>query len=517
MKSSKMPKSLVYCLLALYMPLTVIVALVFLLEKWLPISSIFLLIMAGAGALVAFIFCDYIKPNKSGYSAGNFRSGLAAMLIAYIFSSLFFRRLGGESGFLWKEQFLPTLPAILASLETFYVWVSVVSLKQLFSARERFEAYTTQHHGEQLKKALEQDFRLLQYSDKGIAGTKNFYLFQLIVVGVIAFFVIFSGITLALPVYLLLIIMLTSGICIIGFFGIIRREQYHAGEGMVLAVFDRLKHILAMGVLCAFAIAAAAFLSAGKSLLPFSLVSGLFSRLFGRSADSPLAEGAEAVPAKSQPLFSFLGGTETGAALPVQKLLQYGFVLLVIAGFIFVLIFLRLGRFRLSRKELPVDQSVGRTIIEWLKGLLFALGSFFWFFGKDKTPLESGKPSAGQLRRTSEAILGAYSQAKKQEMRQSVTLFARLIIWGSEVRHVQWKPAHGPGEYCGLLAVSVLPETAARQTEASQGKEILRCGELFEQALYSTEVLSATEQDEFRELVEEITSTSSFPDHSSLN
>jgi hypothetical protein len=40
------------------------------------------------------------------------------------------------------------------------------------------------------------------------------------------------------------------------------------------------------------------------------------------------------------------------------------------------------------------------------------------------------------------------------------------------------------------------------------GEGIIRCGELFEQALYSADVLSAAEQREFKTLVEQITSTS---------
>jgi len=91
-------------------------------------------------------------------------------------------------------------------------------------------------------------------------------------------------------------------------------------------------------------------------------------------------------------------------------------------------------------------------------------------------------------------------------MRRSVTLFARLIIWGSEVCNVDWKPSYAPGEYCNILSVSMATAVATSALE-SIGEKIIRCGELFEQALYSAEVLSAAEQREFKDLVEEITST----------
>jgi len=500
MKSSRTHNSPVYSILALYMPLTVIAALVFLAEVFLPLPSIFLLIIACVSALAAFVYCDAAKAGKSGHTASPVtRSGLAAMAVSYILSSLFCQGLIREKWFVWKELFMPSIPTILASLETLYVWVSVVLLKRLFNARKRFETHITLHRGEKLQKALEQDPELISYNGVEISKTRRTYLIQLMIISAVAFATAFFGITLPLPLSLLLIVMVVSGICVCGLFGILRREYQHAGEGIVLSVFDRLKHILAMGIVSVLAIAGSLVFSLNKSLLPFSAISGFFSRIFGQFPGFPPAENAEAAaPASTDSFFSFFGAAKDAGAWQVRKWLPYVFLFLMIVGFIFLLILFLRPRNRVFRKEVPVNQSVGRTIIEWFKGLLFALGSFFGFLGKGKTQAAPDKPGAGQIRRISEAILGAYSQAKKQDMQQSVTLFARLIIWGSEVRHVLWKPAHGPGEYCGLLAASAPPETV-------QNGAIIRCGTLFEQALYSTEVLSAAERDEFRELVEAIT------------
>jgi len=506
--------SFVYSILALYMPLTIIAALVFLAEAFLPLPSIFLLILACISAFAAFIYCGVKKTGniaKPGYAAFPIRSGLAAMVVSYILASLFFQGFIREKWFLWKELFMPAIPTILAAIETLYIWVSVVSLKRLFNARKRFETHITAHRGDRLQKALEQDAELLSYNGVEIIKTRNAYLIQLMIVSVIAFAAAFSGINLPVSLSLLLIVMLVSGILICGLFGILRREYHHAGEGIVLSVSDRIKHILAMGIFSALAIAGALVLSLNKSLLPFSAVTGFFSRTFGHVSGSPITEDAKApVLVSPEPRFSFFGTIRDVVALPVQKGLPYAVLVLIIVGFVLFLSFSMRTRIKISGKEVPLYHGVGRTIIEWFKGLWFALSSFFGFYKKDKTqPEEPGKPSAGQIRRIREAILGAYSQAKKQEMQQSVTLFARLIIWGSEVRRIPWKPAHGPVEYCGLLAAAppeTAPQTAMPQTARSVG--IIRCGTLFEQALYSTEVLSAAERDEFRELVEGITGSS---------
>lgn len=119
------------------------------------------------------------------------------------------------------------------------------------------------------------------------------------------------------------------------------------------------------------------------------------------------------------------------------------------------------------------------------------------------------KLNTDDINRTAETILGSLSPEKKRDMRRSATLFARLIIWGSETRSVTWKPSHAPGEYCSILAAS--PQDAVRENETQtflqqQNEGIIRCGEIFEKALYSAQVLSDAERREFKKLVEEITS-----------
>jgi hypothetical protein len=92
-------------------------------------------------------------------------------------------------------------------------------------------------------------------------------------------------------------------------------------------------------------------------------------------------------------------------------------------------------------------------------------------------------------------------------MRRSVTLFARLILWGTQAYQAPWKPSCAPGEYCALLAARVVkaPPAGTSSDGAELSGTIIRCGELFERALYSKQVLSGEEGREFAKLTFRIT------------
>jgi hypothetical protein len=98
-------------------------------------------------------------------------------------------------------------------------------------------------------------------------------------------------------------------------------------------------------------------------------------------------------------------------------------------------------------------------------------------------------------------MLAGYSPQKRREMKNSVTLFLRLILWGSEQQNVTWKPSDAPGEYCAKLSGRV----AEQETAAGHAAAIIRCGALFEEALYSQAVLPDAKRAEFKELVQGIT------------
>jgi hypothetical protein len=515
----------IYSLLAIYMPLAVLIALVFLLRGLLPIIPVPLLISGVISALVASLYCDFMKDVKSSRTAANIRSVSVTLLISYVFSSLC------RWGIPLKERFVPDLSTIMAFLGTLYVWVSVISLKHLFSTRKRFEAYTELYREEQLHKALFDDADLLQNIDKEIFTTQRNYLIQFVLIVIILLVNTAYKIPLSPALYFLLTGILASGICIFGFFGIIRQEHYCAARGISLSAIDRSKHILGIGIFSVFSIIAAVLLSSDKSLLPFSLIIGflnwflalinwfvgmvftLFALLWGLiwglfAGDS----GTEPKPMElERPSFSFEQTEESGPS-PIWTWLKYGAIVLVAAAFVWFLISPLLSRDGIPSGKLTFFRKLRRIIEEWFRGVVVGLVSFFALIREGDATRKirrffNRKPSTEEIQRMAGAILGAYSQAKKREVKQSVTLFARLIIWGGEVRQVMWKSTHAPGEYCCLLAASVPEMPLAEDSGSGQsGEAIVRCGELFEKALYSAEVLSDDEREEFKELVEKITS-----------
>jgi hypothetical protein len=261
--------------------------------------------------------------------------------------------------------------------------------------------------------------------------------------------------------------------------------------------------------------ACAILAASDTSLLPFSAIVLFFAwllSLFSGSLTEPtkplepeLIQPLE-MPQSLAPLFENAESplpnwlTKYGAMI-----LKYGLILFAAAAFIMFMISPLLNRGKSLDGKLRFHEILRHIIAEWFKRMLAALSSFYAFLRDGKSARKINKQNSEEIRRTAATILNAYSRAKKNEMRRSVTLFARLIIWGSDVFQLTWKPSYAPGEYCAILAATEAA-AAASEDASLNGEKIIRCGELFEQALYSAEVLSSAEQREFRKLVEEITS-----------
>ncbi|MDR0290224.1 MAG: hypothetical protein LBI06_04745 [Treponema sp.] len=502
LSKSLLSNSPIYTALAVYMPFAVLAALVFLLKGFFSLPPGFLLASGGVGALGASFYYDFMKDAKYSRAAADIRGIFIILIITYIF------------GIIFERKFLPGLSTILAFVGTFYAWVSVISLKRLFSARARFEAYTESCRGEQLYKALFDDTDLLQFIDAEISNTKRYYIIQFVIIGIVALIRMNYKGHLPPALYVLLIGILASGICIFGFLGIIRQEHYYAAKGLSPSAPERIRRMLRIGLFSALAIGIALLLSSDKSLLPFSLVSGFFGwilKLFAWIAAAfffllgmlghllfPDDSKSEPELAEVEPFPSFLGQVETNDPWPGWIWVKYGLIAIAVGVFLWFMISPLLKRAMLLPGELPFRKKVARIIKEWFRGMASGLVSVYTFIRNRpvQRKLRGRRPSDEEVQRAAGAILGAYSQAKRREMRQSATLFARLIIWGGEVRQIAWKPVHAPGEYCSLLASAdtMFPE------------KIVLCGELFEKALYSAEVLTDTERKEFKDMVEEITS-----------
>jgi hypothetical protein len=505
-----------YSILALYMPMSALIMLIYLAENLLSLSLPLLLLTACsfASALAASLYCDFMKNNMSSQTTANLRGGIIILALSYIASSFFRPDLG------LRERFLPGLFNLPICACALYMWVNVIKLKQLFSACRRIEKHTELHRGEELKKAIYEDASVLQYIDEKIVKTRRNYLVMLVFIGILTLTCSFIS-PLPLALYPLLLVILVNGICIFGFFGIIRYEHYYAGEGVRLSAPDRTKRILAMAVFSLLCIIAAIIPASDKSIFPLSIITGFFKWLF--SLVRPLDPNTSTFnpdtfmdmePFQSLPNFQEAGDPPSPFwerfRRIVSLVLRYGVIILAAAGFIRFMIAPLLNRGDLSGK-MTFRQKLKKIITEWFKSMLNALASIAAFLKRDKSTSKLRKYNADEIRRTAESIFGAYSPAKRNDIKRSVTLFARLIIWGSEVRGITWKPSLAPGEYCDLLASAKTPQNDAPDDASAiqqRNEGIIRSGELFEQALYSAEVLSEEERKEFKTLVEEITSVS---------
>jgi len=506
-----------YALLVLHMPLSALIAMVFLLGAFLPLPAAFIIISGCVSAVAASLYCDFMKDVKSSRIAANTRGGIIVTVIFYAAASLMRREMPIEG------RFQPDLANITPALGALYAWVSVVSLKQLFSARKRFEEYTELYRGEQLQKALYEDAYLLCYTDEEIIKKRRNYMIQLVIIGIFTFMSVISRIHISIALYILLTGILACGVGICGFFEVMRWEQYYAGEGIALSVPDRLKRIGGMGIFILLCVICAFLLASDKNLLPFSAIIGFFAWLFSlfRPLLFPFTGTFEIQPFE-QPmdLTPLLPPPEESAPNPLLQwlvdysiiILKYSVIILAAVGFIRFMVSPLLNRGKAFREKLTFREKLIRIIAEWFKGLVTALASLLALLKNGKSLRKLKKYDTEEMRRTAATILGAYSPAKKQDMKRSVTLFARLIIWGGKIRQVVWKPAHAPGEYCGILAASTHKSPEGEGADGGfplkrVNEGIIRCGELFEQALYSAEVLSDEERNEFKDLIEEITGT----------
>jgi len=501
-----------YSLLAIYMPLTFLAAAVFLAEKFFEtaLPSAAIIVCGFTGGITASIYFDFMKDEKASRTAANIRGGIIITAVCYILSSSF---TGAGS---WSEKFIPYTQNILSSAGALFLWTSVISLKQLFSARRHFEIYTELYKGKKLQEILFEDSALMQYTDENINKKAWNYLLHLFLLAFLAVLCAIYKIVLPLALNFLLIVILAGAICIYGLLGIMKRELYHAGEGIVLSASGRIRCMLAMIVFTLSCFTAALIFTTGKSLLPFSLITGFFSWLFTYRnrhivlPDRPvIAENL--MDAGSPDNFPGLSEIAVPSIFPVifkyiLTFMKYALIILASAGFIRFMISPLFNRGNVSEK-LPFYKRFFGIIAEWFRETLSAIVSFFAYLKEIKNGSKKlRKYNAEEIRLTVENLFGAYSPAKKHGMKQSAALFARLIIWGNDVRNAEWKPALAPGEYCCILAASAhkMPDNINEAKRLNEG--IIRCGELFEKALYSAEILSDTESGIFKSLVEEITS-----------
>ncbi|MDR1399630.1 MAG: DUF4129 domain-containing protein [Treponema sp.] len=497
--------SAVYTLISFYMPFSVLICALLLIErfisKWLPDFAMPYLPIAIASlisALVASVYITFMKHDKSSHSAGDIRGAIVMVALAYLFPSLF--RFDKP----FQERFFPWISNTLSALCALYVWIQVIILRRMFAARETFEHYTETYDGEQLQQIIHEDEDMMVSTNRVIQKYRLIHTVQL------AFILILSCVCAALKIrvpillFVFLIIFVISTTVIFALFGVFNQEQYYAGAGVSLSVPQRSKRLFAMLMFtCAIALLST-ILASNTSILPFSLITGFLVWLLS------LFPKASRVERPSEPLELGMPMDMGGFSLPEELMLdenykpspfwdyiQYAALALLIIGFLWFMVKPLLTR---SDKDTPFLKRLKQLLTEWLNAMKAAVTSFIASLRHD-AGIRLTKTDAEAIRRLETSLLEGYSAAKRRDMKRSVSLFVRLIVWGSETCQVSWKPSRAPGEYCAILAaaaVSLFPQLYS---------PIIRCGDLFERALYAKNVLSEEEREEFAACIEEITTS----------
>ena len=486
-----------------------------------------------SGVLSSF-YVTAIKKNTQQYTIGDLRGGIFIMLLSYILMSLFLRAAPGGSAaaevpfyveeadnFLFLRPFMPSVNSVLIALVSFYIWFSVIFLKKTFATLELFLSFTVDYRGEQLQHQMREFAPEMIWTEQELKNLMRNYGMQFIPPSLI---LSAPSISQNNPPMLtaLVFIIFSAGFLLLGFLGLQRRELLCASEGVSLGLRDKVLPIpvMALGIGIAALLALAG--SSDNSFLPpeivfafiawiVRLLSSLFIPLEPPDFDFMRRGGGGFSQDDMVPMLEE-GYTEAWGGWIYARYILIGLLALLFLLFM-IQPFIRNKGFSL-RPSLILS-----ALILWAVNLKKDILSFFSAFR------EKGKsvrlPDREKLEKiTSELLAG---NVKRKDVKRSVNLFARLVLWGIESINVPWKPSFAPGEYSLLLAeaVSARPVPAASGPGSSPALEpglvpaaageicegIIRSAVLFEKALYSTQPLSRAEEREYQSLVEKITAS----------
>jgi hypothetical protein len=385
-----------------------------------------------------------------------------------------------------------------------------------------------------------EDSEIMSAAHTRMARIAGMYGFQLFITGVLAVLCSALGLRLSLPFYIFLFLLSLNAAFIFALLKLFKTEHYFAGEGISAAAPERSRRMAAMLGFSLAAAVLAALASADRGILPLSLAARFFRWLFSlfRREGRPLQEAPfipQNLPAPENPggmnLRELLGEEEI-APWPFWDYLQRLLVVLLVLGLVSFM--LKPLFFRAWATGGPLPKRIVRIFRLWFSGFLRGLSWFFSSLGKRDNPLGIG-PAGQAIRDMTGNILAAYSRAKRREIRRGAALFARLIIWGNENFQVSWKATLGPGEYCAALSKAILSRAALSKAALPQaagsraypppvlpsaapgGKNgaapdweeksaaVLRCGELFEEILYSPRNPGPEIRREFEEALKFVT------------
>ncbi|MDR1947938.1 MAG: hypothetical protein LBQ38_00955 [Spirochaetaceae bacterium] len=532
----------VYSILAVYIPFSFLIALFLVSAALLSAPPLSVSLPYGLfcvtsliSALAASCYYHVMSGTKSGHTGADIRGTVILLALVYLAVSLTrvdrfvrldrFDRFDQSLGL----RFLPGLSNSIAVLTSLYSVISVTALKRLFGSRENFERHTNNREGEKLRELISEDAAALWPDDGAPLKIKIAWVVQLLLILILTVICAVLNIRLPPALYGVSILLVINEVFIFTFINIFKTERYYAGEGLTLAEGDRLGHIAGIIVFTAAGTGAAFLPVSEKNTLPFSLIRDFFAWLLSllprfspQAAAGPAAPDLPELMPPPPMLPDFLAAEKDAEPWPIWEWLQYAFIGLLAIGFVLFMVKPLFPGNRFLAGDLSLVKKLRRMVVQWLKTLAGFMANCIIYLRGGQSSLRVSGPKAGELRRLSAELLKGYSPAKKREMRNSVTLFARLIIWGIEYCHVPWKPSCAPGEYCALLAGApaiaapaaatpavTMPMVAApAATGESPGNypaALIRCGELFEEALYSPSAQSGERQREFKGLVQKIT------------
>jgi hypothetical protein len=481
------PSKPLYALLALGMPFSLLCAALLIGTSLFPLSlSIPLVLLqallAGVGAQV---YCELMKGTKSARSAADLRGASAALIISYALASISRVHSNG------MLAFFPNVMNVTAAAGALYVWIAVVALKKVFAARELFISYTEQYKGEALQQAMHDCADLLITYNTALLRTGRVYAFKLFCLVILA--VIKPVET---PILCFLSVLVIGAAFVFGLFRTFSYEHYCAGRGIAVPPADRAQRIGIIAI-CAFVTAAAALLlGSSKNLLPVSLLIGLVLWLLSLLPSLDFLpedlqmQIQESIYLPEQPNLVPFEMVENAEPWKGWEYIKHGFIVLLVAAFIWFMVKPLFARYPAFKGGAPFARKIRDAVLHWFGSCAQALKDFLGLLRQSKP---SSRISDDTVQRISVSLEQAYSGARKKALKGSLTLFARLIAWGTAF--VAWKPSYPPAYYCALVAAQA----------PDQAQAVIQCGALFEKALYSAQRLSQEEQALFRRLIDEIT------------
>ncbi|MDR3160420.1 MAG: hypothetical protein LBU28_02260, partial [Spirochaetaceae bacterium] len=457
------PGNPLYRALALYLPWSILLSLLppalVLIRRLLPDLN-----LPGGGVLAAAVYIpallvsaavtlylEFLDPRTS-HSGAHIRGAILACAAAYLLSSVFgFFGSPGQGGL-----FFPTLGSAAAVLAALYIWIFVIYLQDLFRARELFEDHLRRYRGEDLRRTMLEDSAIMTAAEtQGLSAGRR-YGVQLGLGFILVLLCDFLGAPLSLFQRIVNVLALGASALIFFLLGLFRQEQFFAGEGIAVTGPERGKRMGAGMIFCAAAALLAAFCASDNNLLPISIITAFLAWLArllsrpGRAAAGPIElPPPDTSMGDPQAMLRLIAPQET-EPWPFWDYLPYIALTAAIAAFLWFMI---KPLFNLDRRtgKLPLILRLARLFLGGFGSLRRALKNF----------LASLRGGAGikipeeKIRDMTEELLAGWSRARKRELRQSLSLFARLILWGSREHQVSWKPSMGPGEYCALLAAAV--------------------------------------------------------------